>query len=135
MSYFKGLHFWVGLIIMVGSRISHELDTIGILYLLIMLLCLSADFASLSLMTINSPQHNPHLSLSIFLQTHIYLSSIFTINTHIPFKVITTQKGRMSNTKLSKLLMLLLTLILAAKVIQGHSNVILSYLNFFLLFS
>ncbi|XP_061356847.1 EPIDERMAL PATTERNING FACTOR-like protein 9 isoform X1 [Gastrolobium bilobum] len=33
------------------------------------------------------------LSIFIFLQTRIYLLNIFTINTHIPFKVITTPKG------------------------------------------
>ncbi|TKY66210.1 EPIDERMAL PATTERNING FACTOR protein 9 [Spatholobus suberectus] len=94
----------------------------SILYLLIMLLCLTADFASLSLTVINSPQPrylSPLPSFFIFPQTHVYPLNIFTINTRIPFKVITTQKGRMGDTKLPEVLLLLFTLILAAKVTQG----------------
>ena len=60
------------LVILIGPRISYELATIvSIQYLfLIMFLCLSADFASLSLMVTISPQQ--HIILPIF--PHLYLS-------------------------------------------------------------
>lgn len=67
------------LVILIGPRISYELATIvSIQYLfLIMFLCLSADFASLSLMVTNSPQHHiifPYLYLSKY--TFLYLKYI-----------------------------------------------------------
>ncbi|KAL2336725.1 hypothetical protein Fmac_011171 [Flemingia macrophylla] len=89
----------------------------SILYLLIMLLCLTAHCASLSLTVINSPQHrylSPSPPIFISPQTHIYPITIFHHQRTYHHK-----KGRMGVIKLPQVLFLLFTLILAAKVTQG----------------
>ncbi|XP_045795429.1 EPIDERMAL PATTERNING FACTOR-like protein 9 [Trifolium pratense] len=79
--------------------------------------CLSADFASLSLMVTNSPQH--HI-ISFFLHILSFQKLIiFILNIFSSLQSYNTKNRRMGYTKLPKVFMLLLTLILAAKVIQG----------------
>ncbi|ESW12734.1 hypothetical protein PHAVU_008G137700 [Phaseolus vulgaris] len=89
-----------------------------------MLLCLTAQFGSLSLMVINSPQTPLSLSfpsIFIFTQTHIHLSlHIYSPSPLIsPSYLLQHQNSTMGDTKLPQVLLLLLTLILAAKFTQG----------------
>lgn len=128
------------LVILVGSRNSIP-PWVSILYLLIMLLCLTAHFGSLlSLMVINSPQHR-YLSLSLSPST-LPLIFILSTNSYLSLKYIhhqhsylqscycNTKVERMRDTKLPEVVFLLLfTLILASKFTQGHRHVTLFYMN------